>query len=318
MTIAAKTHADTLPPEILATLQRAERLEWWNIFWTITIVIVMGLVLGQSQTMKTAWIEDTLGLVPPIAFLIAARMERRGNSSRKFPFGFERVNGLGFFLAAVALAATGALLLWDSAMTLVAAEHATVGSVRIFGQDIWLGWLMIAAQVYAMIPPMIIGHKELPLAEKLADKLLHTDALMNKANWMTGAAGVAGIIGLGLGWWWADSVAAAFISLDILHDGFKAIRSSTAELVDGTPRALASADIAEEADALEAALKTLYPEATIKLRETGRLIRAEIHGSLPDEPFHLERHWPGKAERNWRLAQIAFVPARRDDNGKTD
>lgn len=317
MTVTPRTHADNLPPDVRATLKRAERLEWWNIFWTITIVIVMGLVLGQSQTMKTAWIEDTLGLVPPIAFLIAARMERRGKSSRKFPFGFERVNGLGFFLAAVALAATGALLLWDSAMTLIAAEHATVGSVRIFGHDIWLGWLMIAAQVYAMIPPMIIGRKELPLAEKLADKLLHTDALMNKANWMTGAAGVAGIIGLGLGWWWADSLAAAFISFDILHDGFKAIRSSTAELVDGTPRALASAEIAEEAEALEAALQARYPGATVKLRETGRLIRAEIHGCLPGEPFDLDGHWPGKDERNWRLAQIAFVPAQRDDEGPT-
>lgn len=315
MSETADTHAAHLPADIYDALRRAERLEWWNIFWTITIVIVMGLVLGQSQTMKTAWIEDTLGLVPPIAFLIAARMERRGKRSRKFPFGFERVNGLDFFLAAVALAATGALLLWDSAMTLIAAEHATVGSVRIFGHDIWLGWLMIGAQIYAMIPPMIIGHKELPLAEKLADKLLHTDALMNKANWMTGAAGVAGIIGLGLGWWWADSVAAAFISFDILHDGIKAIRSSTAELVDGTPRALASAEIAEDAEALEAALKARYPDATIRLRETGRLIRAEVHGCLPEEPFDIDDHWPGQSERNWRLAQIAFVPA-ADGSGK--
>ena len=316
MSDLTETHADYLPADIRETLKRAERLEWWNIFWTITIVMVMGLVLGQSQTMKTAWIEDTLGLVPPIAFLIAAHMERRSKRSRKFPFGFERVNGLGFFLAAVALAATGALLLWDSAMTLIAAEHATVGSVRIFGRDIWLGWLMIGAQIYAMIPPMIIGRKELPLAEKLADKLLHTDALMNKANWMTGAAGVAGIIGLGLGWWWADSVAAAVISFDILHDGLKAIRSSTAELVDGTPRALASAEIAEDAKALEAALKARYPDATIRLRETGRLIRAEVHGCLPEEPFDVNNHWPGEKERDWRLAQIAFVPAQDEKKEK--
>jgi divalent metal cation (Fe/Co/Zn/Cd) transporter len=309
MSALAETHVEKLPPALCETLRRAERLEYWNIFWTVTIVIVMGLVLGQSQTMKTAWIEDTLGLIPPIAFLIAARMERRGKPSRKFPFGFERVNGLGFFLAAVALAATGALLLWDSTMTLIKAEHASVGSIEIFGHTIWLGWLMIGAQIYALIPPMIIGRKELPLAKELADKLLHTDALMNKANWMTGAAGVAGIIGLGLGWWWADSVAAAIISFDILHDGLKAMRSSTAELVDGMPRGLASADISEEAEALEKALMEAYPNATIRLRETGRLIRAEVEGCLPDEPFDVNGHWPGKTERNWRLAQISFIPS---------
>jgi len=305
-----------LPADLAETLRRAERLEYWNVFWTITIIAVMGLVLGQSQTMKTAWIEDTLGLVPPVAFLVAARMERRGKRSRKFPFGFERVNGLGFFLAAVALAGTGAVLLWDAAMTLIKAEHATVGSVSLFGHDIWLGWLMIGAQVYAMIPPMIIGRKELPLAKKLADKLLHTDALMNKANWMTGAAGIAGIIGLGLGWWWADSVAAAIISLDILNDGIKAIRSSTAELVDGAPRALDSAEVAREAEDLVTHLKERYPGAIIRLRETGRLIRAEVHGCHSPKDFAVDDHWPGEDHRNWRLAQVSFVPPAKD-NGNT-
>ncbi|MFY9351373.1 cation transporter [Sphingobium sp.] len=310
------TDIDRLPPHIVETLRKAERLQWWKIGWTVSIVIVMGLVMGQSQTMKTAWVEDLLSLVPSIAFLVAARMERKGQASARFPFGFERVNGLGFFLAAVALAATGALLLWDSAMTLIHAEHATVGSVRLFGHDIWLGWLMLAAQFYALIPPLIIGRKELPLAQMLNDKLLHTDALMNKANWMTGAAGMAGIIGLGLGWWWADSVAAAIISVDIIHDGWKALRSSTAELIDGAPRALSSPDLSDEAQALKARLEQRYPGADVRLRETGRLIHAEVHGvSGPPDPIDPSAHWPADEQRLWRLAQIAFVPPRAGDSG---
>ena len=54
MSAPTVTTGETLPPPLLETLKRAERLEYWNIFWTITIVIVMGLVLGQSQTMKKA------------------------------------------------------------------------------------------------------------------------------------------------------------------------------------------------------------------------------------------------------------------------
>ena len=80
---------------------------------------------------------------------------------------------------------------------------------------------MIAAQLYSLVGPMIIGRKELPLAQALNDKLLHTDALMNKANWLTGAAGLFGVIGLGMGWWWADSLTAAIISVDIINDGIK-------------------------------------------------------------------------------------------------
>lgn len=298
-----------LPRELDATMRRAVRLEYWNVFWTLTVIGVMGTVLGQSQTMKTAWVEDTLGLVPPLAFLIAAKLERR-QPSTGYPFGFARANGLGFFVAAVALFSVGALLLWDSVSGLIAAEHATVGSVVIFGHEVWLGWLMLAAQAYSLIPPYIIGRKELPLARELNDKLLHTDALMNKANWLTGAAGFFGVIGLGLGWWWADSLAAAIISLDIIHDGWSALRSSTAELVDGAPRALDSSEISDDAKTLQAELATRYPGAEIRLRETGRLIRAEVDGVAPPaNPPSAAQVWPGDPDRAWRLDHLGFSPA---------
>jgi divalent metal cation (Fe/Co/Zn/Cd) transporter len=142
-------------------MRKAVRLEYWTLFWSATIIIVMGMVLGQSQTMKTAWVEDTLGLVPPLMFLLAARIKRDGRQSKRLPFGFHRVNGLGFFVAAVALAAVGAILLYDAISALVAAEHPSVASIVIFGHEICLGWLMIAAQLYSLVPPMIIVRKEL-------------------------------------------------------------------------------------------------------------------------------------------------------------
>lgn len=304
---------NSLPDELRDVMRRAIRLEYWNLFWTATIIATMGLVLGQSQTMKTAWIEDTLGIVPPIMFLVAAHFELRGQRSDRFPFGFERANGLGFFVAAVSLTCVGVLLLFNALMALATTEHATVGSIVIFGREIWLGWLMVAAQIYALVPPMLIGRKELPLAEKLNDKLLHTDALMNKANWLTGAAGLAGIIGLGIGWWWADSVAAAIISLDVINDGIKALRSSTAELIDGAPRALSDPTLSEDAQALGKRLKEEFPGATIRLRETGRLIRAEVHNTHPPQKARHPRHyWPAE-DRSWRLAQVSFVPPATDD-----
>ncbi|WCT72234.1 cation transporter [Sphingomonas naphthae] len=301
------TIVDALPDEQRAVMTRAIHLEYWNIGWTISIVVAMGLVLGQSQTMKTAWIEDTLGLVPPLMFLLAAHVERHWKPSRRFPFGFHRVNSLGFFVAAISLATVGSVLLWDSASTLLAAEHATVGSVRLFGRDIWLGWLMLAAQLYSLIPPMIIGRKELPLAEALNDKLLHTDALMNKANWLTGAAGIAGVLGLGLGWWWADSLAAAIISIDVIHDGISAFRAATAELVDGAPREQSGNDLSAEAEALRRELERRFPGADVRMRETGRLIRAEVCGvPAPVEPIDLGELWPGRSETAWRLDAVSF------------
>ncbi|MEA3015626.1 MAG: hypothetical protein QOI38_348 [Sphingomonadales bacterium] len=304
------SRASRLPPEIRADMKRAVRLEYWNLGFTASIVLVMGLVLGNSQTMKTAWIEDTLGFIPPIVFLIAVRFETRG-ATRNYPFGFHRVHSLAFLIAAVALASVGLLLLWDAAHTLIAREHATVGTIRLFGHSFWLGWLMIAAQLYSILPPFIIGWRELPLARRLQDEVLFTDAKMNKANWQTGAAGLAGIIGLGLGFWWADSVAAALISIGIISDGWKALRIATAELVDGVPRALGSTAPDPEARKLAAKLRKQYPGAQIRLRETGRYIHAEVCGVAPDDTQDLKALWPGDPERCWRLAQLSFVPPDR-------
>jgi cation diffusion facilitator family transporter len=307
-----------LPAELEGTMRKAVVLEYWNLFWSTTIIVAMGLVLGQSQTMKTAWIEDTLGLVPPIMFLLAARIERKGKPSKRFPFGFHRVNGLGFFVAAVALAAVGAILLYEAVAALFAAEHPSVASIVLFGHEIWLGWLMIAAQIYSLVPPMLIGRKELPLAQALNDKLLHTDALMNKANWLTGAAGLFGVLGLGMGWWWADSLAAAIISVDIINDGIKALRSATAELVDGAPRALSGPELSEDAQALCDRLSSEFPGSTVRLRETGRLIHVEVHGThAPADRRHPRHYWPGDDERAWRIAQVSFVPPSDDVEPKT-
>lgn len=295
------------PREIREAMKSARRLEWWNIGWTVTYVTAIGLAMGSSQAMRTAWVEDMLGLIPPIVFLISERYERRG-ANRNFHYGYDRVNGLGFLIAAVALAAVGLLLLKDSVMALMSQEHVTIGTVRLLGHDIWLGWFMLAAQVYATIPPLIIGYKELPLAETLRDKLLHTDALMNKANWQTGVAGFIGIAMLGFGFWWADAVAAIVISASIIYDGWRALKIATSELVDGVPRELGSDKLAKDAAGIEKALKKAFPGAKIKLRETGRYIRAEVVGARRPEDFSIEQLGIEGLECRWRLDSVAFRP----------
>ena len=295
------------PPEIVEDVRRTVRLEWWNVGWTISIIVAMGFAMGGSQAMKTAWVEDTLGLVPPIAFLIAIRWEERCADNR-FQYGYDRVNGLGFLIAAVALAAVGVLLLKDAATSLLAAEHVTVGSIRVLGRDVWLGWFMLAAQAYSTIPPLIIGRKELPLAKRLRDKLIHTDALMNKANWQTGVAGIVGVAGLGMGWWWADSAAAAFISLSIIWDGYGALKVATAELLDGVPRELGSSDCSPEADRIADALRKAFPDGRVLMRETGRYIRAEVVGVKPPQDFDFDAFDIPDLDCRWRLDSIAFRP----------
>ena len=302
---------ENLDPRIARELEHARRLEWWTLGWMGTVVLAMGLAMGSSQAMKTAWIEDMLSLIPAIVFLIALRFERK-SPDRRFPYGYDRVNNLAFIISAVALTLLGAFLLFESAMTLIKQEHVTVPPVTLFGQTFWLGWLMIAALAYSVIPPMILGRKKLPIAEALDDEVLHTDAMMQKADWMTGLAGIAGVIGVGLGYWWADAAAAGLISFSILNDGIRALRTASAELVDAAPRQLGGNELAEDAEALRRVLEQRYPEAEIRLRETGRYIHAQVYGVSPAGAVDLDEIWPCGADRAWRFAQLSFVPPQAD------
>ena len=94
---------------------------------------------------------------------------------------------------------------------------------------------MLPALLWSALPAAALGRAKLPLAEALHDKVLHADATMNKADWLTAGAAMIGVLGIGLGLWWADAVAAAVISLDILRDGVTNLRAVVADLLDSEP-----------------------------------------------------------------------------------
>jgi cobalt-zinc-cadmium efflux system protein len=294
------------PVEIVEDLRRARRLEWATLFGMGSVIAVMGFAMGQSQAMKTAFIEDLLSLVPAITFLIAARLEPRPPTER-YPFGFVRVNSLAFLASAVVLTVLGALLLFDGLSALAMQEHPTIAPIELFGQTVWLGWVMIGALAYSVVIPVVLGRMKLPIAKRLNDKVLHTDADMQKADWMTGLAGIVGILGVGLGFWWADAVAAAVISLSILKDGFKNMRSAAAELLDSVPRALDGPQMAADARRLRERLETRWPEGHVRLRESGRYILANVGNVAPPDDLPPLESWMGQ-DAGWRLAQLSFTP----------
>ncbi|KTE34050.1 MULTISPECIES: cation diffusion facilitator family transporter [unclassified Sphingopyxis] len=293
-----------IPAAIEADVRHGERLEWWTLLWIGSVVVVMALVMGASQAMKSAVIEDMLSLIPAIVFLLSVHWERK-RANPRFPFGYRRANSLAFLVAATALLSVGGFLVYESVTTLVRQEHPTVGGITLFGHTIWLGWLMMAALVYSVIPPLVLGRIKLPVAKRINDKVLHTDALMQKADWQTGLAAIAGITGIGLGWWWADASAALFIALSIIKDAVGALEQAVAELLDGTPRALDSNELADDAQALIAALKARFGDVEVRLRETGRYIAAEVDCRPPATiPTGAEL----MGDKAWRLASLSFRP----------
>ena len=305
-----------LPPEKQPAYRRAIRLEWITIGYLLTAITAIYLTLGNSQAMKTAWIEDMLSLIPSIVFLISSRIRNRP-PNRRFPYGYHRVVSIAYLAASLALFIMGGTLLLDALLKLATVEHPSIGTVVIFGHQIWLGWLMELALLYSAIPAIILGRLKLPLARQLHDKVLFADAKMNKADWLTAVAAMSGVLGIGLGLWWADAAAAALISLSILHDGFVNLRTVITDLMDKRPTTVDDS----AADPLTARLETEVErlswvrQARARLREEGHVYFGEVfvvprHGTASllervEEAHDLIRRL------DWRLHDVvvAVTPA---------
>lgn len=302
-----------LPDEQAKTLHRAIRLETITLaIMTVTLILVI-LVAGSSQAMKAAWVEDALSLLPPLAFLIAVRFIRRRPTARH-PYGYHRSIGVAHLVAAVAPLAMGAYLIIDSAVGLFAAEHPPIGVIEIFGTPIWLGWLMILVMTTTAVPPVIFGRLKLKLAPVLHDKVLYADAQMNKADWMTSLATVVGVLGIGVGLWWADAVAAIFISFSIVSDGWKNLRGSISDLMDARATEYDGTDpdpITHEI--VETLLVADWiTEADCRVRDQGHVLHVEAFivpadGVVPSLGA-LARARERCVEIDWRIQDIVVVP----------
>lgn len=301
-----------LPEKQAEVLRRAIRLEWITIGYLAVAVTLVFLVLGNSQAMKAAWIEDLLSFIPPIAFLIAIRVNR-WRPTRAHPYGYHRSIGVGHLVSAVALVTMGAILTVESASGLVRAEHPTIGTVELFGQSIWLGWLMITVMAATALPPVFIGRIKLKLAKDLHNKVLYADADMNKADWMTALGSIVGVSGIGLGLWWLDGAAALFIAGSILWDGLRNLKAAILDLMDERATTFDEGEPHPVAEEVEAYLGSLpwVAEAGCRVRDQGHVFHIEAfvvprrrRGPKVDE---LERAREACTRVDWKAADVVIV-----------
>jgi divalent metal cation (Fe/Co/Zn/Cd) transporter len=306
-------HTD-LPAEQQHALRRAKRLEVVTLAYMVTCVAAVFLVMGSSQAMKAAWIEDMLALIPPVAFLVAVSRARR-RPSADHPYGYHRAVATGHLTSAVALLAMGLFLVEDSVAGLVLAEHPPIGTVQLLGHTFWAGWLMVAVMVYTGIGPYVLGRLKLPLAETLHDKVLYADADMQKADWRTAAGTIVGVVGIGFGLWWADAAAALFIAASIVKDGWRNLRFATGALMDQRARTYDDAEPHPLVFAVDEALGRLpwVAASRSRVRDEGHVFHVEafVRGHTDPTVEQLEEAAALLRGLDWKLNDVVVMPVLR-------
>lgn len=310
------------PDNLKNAFAKAKKIEWISIGFSVSSMVIMFFLLGSSQAMKSAWLEDVLVLVSPVSFLVANRIYYK-QPNREHPYGFHGIVSILFLTTAVALASLGIYLFIDGISTLIRAERVTIGNFTLFGVEIWLGYAMLAALIYSAVPSVILGRKKLPLAKRLHDKILFTDAKTNKADWMTAVAAMIGVVGLGFEIWWLDPVAAILISIDIIYDGMSHTKTAVLDLMDRIPKTVDD----EETDPLMTELETYFnhlewvDRAEIRLREEGHIYFGEVFLIPKPDTADLVTKIHAAHEYavglHWKIFDVVIMPVISFEAGRT-
>jgi divalent metal cation (Fe/Co/Zn/Cd) transporter len=273
----------------------------------------MYLVMGRSQAMKANWLQDAFAIIPAAGYLVSNSVVFRRPNER-FPYGYHRSVSIAFFFAAVALAGLGIYLVIDSLIPFLNSSHPTIGTVRILGHRIWLGWPMMVATVFSSaIPPFFLGRAMLKPARVTHDKALYSTAQMNKAGWLASVSALVGVIGIGLGFWWADYVAALVISVLVLRDGWRNTKTAVLSLMDEYPRTtdFAAADSAPAR--VETYLKSLdwVKDAEVRMRDAGHVLFGNAIVDPADRrglTAKIRAAIEGVMALDWRIYDFAIMP----------
>ncbi|WP_255305002.1 cation transporter [Microbacterium sp. 3J1] len=309
-----------LPDEQQRALRKAVRWEWFTIAYTSVTIAVIALVVGNSQAMRTAWIEDMLSLIPQIAFLVALMFVRR-RPTLTHPYGLHRAMGIGHLVAGVALLAVGLNLARESVVGLVSGEHPTIGTVQLFGQTIWLGWLMVAVMAVVIVGPVFLyGPAKAKLAPVLHNKLLYADADMAKADWQTTVASIVGVLGVGAGVWWLDGAAALFISLGIIWDGARNTKTAIIDLMDQRARTYDSKHPHPLAGDILSTMRSRpwVKEASVRMRDQGQVFHIEAFVVPRRDRISLEETTDLAArisDLDWKVQEVVIIPTDRLPEG---
>jgi divalent metal cation (Fe/Co/Zn/Cd) transporter len=125
----------------------------------------------------------------------------------------------------------------------------------VLGRPVWLGWLMMAALAYSAVPPIVLWRAKRRLALDLHAEALQADAAMNRSDCLTSVAAVPGTFEVGL----ADSLAAAAISLAVIHDGVQGLVRVVRDLIDEVPTSVGTGEGHRVLDRVRERLFTVVP-----------------------------------------------------------
>ena len=231
----------------------------------LTGLVELGIaVLSGSVALLGDALHNLSDVSTSLAVFVGFRVSRKPATER-YPYGFERAEDI----AGVGVA----VVIWASA-ALAAAE--SIDKLVHHGGTRYVGW-GIAAALVGILGNQLVARYKLHVGRAINSATLIADAKHSWLDALSSAGAAAGLVGVLIGWSWADGVAGLLVTAFIGHVGWQVSVDVAHRLMDGVdPEIVTSAEAA-------AAQVPGVQHAHARARWTGRTLRVEIEGWVAAE-----------------------------------
>jgi cation diffusion facilitator family transporter len=225
--------------------------------------MVIALLSGSVALLGDAL--HNLSDVSTSALVFVGFRASRKVPTERYPYGYERAEDL----AGIGVA----LVIWGSALV---AGFESVAKLLHHGSTTHLGWGMAAAAL-GIAGNQIVARYKLLIGRRIRSSTLVADAKHSWLDALSSAGALLGLIGVALGWGWADAVAGIIVTGFICHVGWEVTVDIAHRLLDGV-----DPEIITTAEAVAAKVPGVK-HAHARARWTGRTLRIEVEGFLNPE-----------------------------------
>jgi cation diffusion facilitator family transporter len=231
-------------------------------FVELAIALLSGSVALLGDALHNLSDVSTSALV-----FVGFRASRRLPTER-YPYGYERAEDLAGLGVALVIWGSAAFTGFESVSKLL--RHGGTGHV---------GWGIAAAAV-GIVGNQLVARYKLAVGRRIRSATLVADAKHSWLDALSSAGAMLGLIGVALGWGWADAVAGMVVTGFICHVGWEVTTDIGHRLLDGV-----DPDIVTTAETAAATVPGVL-HAHARARWTGRTLRVEVEGFLdPHTPL---------------------------------
>ncbi len=233
---------------------------------TRLLELAFALVSGSVALLGDA-LHNLSDVSTSVLVFVGFRASRRLPTER-YPYGYERAEDLAGLGVALVIWGSAAVAGYESVTKLV--RHGATGHV---------GWGIAAAAV-GIAGNQLVARYKLVVGRRIRAATMVADAKHSWLDALSSAGAMLGLIGVALGWAWADAVAGIVVTGFICHVGWEVTADIAHRLLDGVdPHIVTTAETA--ATAVPGVL-----HAHARARGTGRTLRVEVEGFLdPQMPL---------------------------------